>query len=104
MEELEPLETRTPEERELDRKRAELAELESELIERELDLSTLEQDLAAFRADYLRIVGRRYATLDDIKARIAAVACVAAPELTVRSGRSSPCTRNCGRHGEAGGK
>ena len=73
MEELEPVETRTPEERELDRKRAELAELESELIERELDLSTLEQDLAAFRADYLRIVGRRYATLDDIKARIAAV-------------------------------
>ena len=73
MEELEPVDTRTPEERELDQKRAELAELESELIERELDLSTLEQELAAFRADYLRIVGRRYATLDGIKARIAAV-------------------------------
>ena len=73
MEEMEPVESTTPEERELDRKRAELAELENELIEREINLSTFEQEVATFKADYLRIVGRRYAALDDIKARIAAV-------------------------------
>ena len=44
-------ETQITEERELERKRAELATFDSE---------------------YLRIVGRRYAALDDIKARIAA--------------------------------
>ena len=73
MEEMEPVESTTPEERELDRKRAALAELENELIEREINLSTFEQEVATFKADYLRIVGRRYAALDDIKARIAAV-------------------------------
>jgi len=63
--------TQSPEEAELASKRAELAALQRELIELELDLSTLEQELAAFRGNYLRIVGRRYAVLDDIKARIA---------------------------------
>lgn len=48
-----------------------MAALQRELIDLELDLSTLEQELAAFRGNYLRIVGRRYAVLDDIKARIA---------------------------------
>ena len=73
MEGIVPVDFRTPEEEELDRKQAKLTDLEKELIERELDLSTLEQELAAFRADYLRIVGKRYAVLDDLKARIAAV-------------------------------
>ena len=62
---------KTPEEQELQSKRAELSALEQQLVERELDLSTLEQTLAAFQADYLRIVGSRYATLDDLRARIA---------------------------------
>ena len=63
--------TQSPEEAELASKRAELAALQRELIDLELDLSTIEQELAAFRGNYLRIVGRRYAVLDDIKARIA---------------------------------
>ncbi len=63
--------TQSPEEAELASKRAELAALQRELIDLELDLSTLEQELAAFRGNYLRVVGRRYAVLDDIKARIA---------------------------------
>lgn len=61
----------TPEEQELELERAELPALEQQLVERELDLSTLEQTLAAFQADYLRTVGSRYATLDDIQAQIA---------------------------------
>jgi len=61
----------TPEERELDRKRAELARLESELAQRELDLATLQAELRAFEGRYLRIVGVRYAALDEIEAQIA---------------------------------
>ena len=61
----------SPEERELERKRDELAGMEADLVERELELSTLQAALAAFEAEYLRVVGRRYAELDDIKARIA---------------------------------
>ena len=40
------------------------------LIERELELSTLEQELASFEAEYLRVVGVRYADLDELRARI----------------------------------
>ena len=59
-----------PEDRELAEKRDELAALETELVERELALSTLEQELASFEAEYLRIVGARYADLDELKAQI----------------------------------
>ena len=69
----------SPEEREFDLKRTELAGLESELVERELDLSTLQQELAVFEAQYLRVVGRRYATLDDINARISEAQAVRCP-------------------------
>ena len=66
-----PARVRSPEELELDRKRATLAALEIELIERELELSTLEGELAVFEAEYLRVVGRRYAELDELRAGIA---------------------------------
>lgn len=61
----------TPEERELGRKLAELAALEAELAQRQLDLATLQAELRAFEAQYLRIVGVRYAELDEIEAQIA---------------------------------
>lgn len=63
--------TQTPEERELAKKLAELAVLEGELAERELDLATLQAELRFFEARYLRIVGIRYAELDEIEAQIA---------------------------------
>lgn len=61
----------TPEERELDKKRVELAALEGELGERELELATLQNELRAFEARYLRMVGALYAELDEIQAQIA---------------------------------
>lgn len=61
----------TPEERELGAKKAELVKLQQELAQRELDLTTLEIDLRTFEVRYLRIVGSRLATLDELEAKIA---------------------------------
>jgi hypothetical protein len=63
--------TRSPEDEELDRKKECLAELESQLADRELELASCLGDLAHFESCYLQSVGRRYAMLDDLKARIA---------------------------------
>ena len=60
-----------PEEEELARKRAELAQLEDELAERELSLASIRAELAAFERRYLRTVGVLYAELDEINAQIA---------------------------------
>ena len=63
--------SRTPEEQELEKKRAELATLEVELAQRELELTTLQSELRAFEAQYLRVVGVRYVKLDELEAQIA---------------------------------
>jgi len=63
----------TPEERELVRKRAELAPIESILAQRELDLVTLQAELREFESHYLKIVGVRYTELDAIEAQIAEI-------------------------------
>jgi hypothetical protein len=60
----------SPEARELDKKRAELAGLEVRLAERELDLATLQAELRSFEGTYLRVVGSRLAELDEIEAQI----------------------------------
>jgi peptidoglycan hydrolase CwlO-like protein len=65
------IKNQTPEERELERKQAELVALEAELIQRELDLATLRAELADFESRYLRTVGALYAELDEIEAQIA---------------------------------
>jgi len=60
-----------PEDEELAKKKLELAKLESELADRELYIATLRAELAAFERQYLKIVGTRYAELDEINAQIA---------------------------------
>ena len=60
-----------PEEIELGQKQAQLAALEAKLAQRELELTTLEARLRAFEREYLRVVGVRYAKLDEIEAEIA---------------------------------
>ena len=64
----------------LRQKKVELAELERHVVERELDLSTLQRTLVAFEAKYVRIVGTRYATLDELDAKIAKVEAGGTPE------------------------
>jgi hypothetical protein len=69
----------TPEERELAKKLAELTALEIELAQRELDLHTLQAEVHAFEAQYLDIIGTRYATLDDLEAQVAEALARATP-------------------------
>lgn len=61
----------SPEDEELERKRASLAQLEAQLADRELELASFLADLIHFEKRYLETVGRRYAILDDLKAKIA---------------------------------
>src|SRR5206468_6257032 len=61
----------TPEDEELQRKKASLAELEAQLADRELELASCLADLVHFETRYLQSVGRRYAILDELKAKIA---------------------------------
>jgi hypothetical protein len=63
--------TQTPEERELAAKNADLAALKMQLAQRELDFATLRVELHAFEQRYLRIVGVKFAEIDDLEAQIA---------------------------------
>src|SRR4026208_1245620 len=60
-----------PEERYLQRKLAELAEVESLLAQRELELHTLRGSLLTFEKQYEVAVGEKYAQLDELRMRIA---------------------------------
>jgi hypothetical protein len=70
----------TPEERELEIKQAELLALQGQLAQRELDLATLQAELRSFEGRYLRIVGVKYAELDELEARIAEAKAKAHPQ------------------------
>src|SRR5438552_16519166 len=61
----------TPEELELKIKEAELATLQMELSDRETELATFEAEFRTFEVLYLRVVGSRYAALDELEARTA---------------------------------
>jgi serine/threonine protein kinase len=64
-------ELQTPEELELKQKQDTLAQIEAQLADRELELASLRAELAEFEKRYDQTVGRRYATLDELKAKIA---------------------------------
>jgi hypothetical protein len=66
-----PVGQMTPEEIELEKKRAELSPLEEELAQNEMDMTILQVDLEDLRRRYLIIVGVKLAQLDDLKAQIA---------------------------------
>jgi hypothetical protein len=70
----------TPEEKELQRQLAELASVEIELAQRELDLATQVAELQAFERLYVRIVGVKYAQLDQINAEIQQLRFVRKPQ------------------------
>ena len=60
-----------PEEIELNKKRAVLERLKVRLADREEDMTDLRTELEKFEANYSMQVGRLYADLDDIEAKIA---------------------------------
>ncbi len=60
-----------PEERELDKKLAELETLENQLAGLELEKVTLQVSLRTFERHYIQTVGRLYAEMDRIEAEIA---------------------------------
>lgn len=97
-----------PEEEELDRKRAELAQLEARLAERELELTTFRVQLAGLERRYVNTVGRRYAELDQLKAEIAEFSArlrpgdnVAQAQAAARRARADETARAVGDVGEA---
>ena len=63
----------TPEEKELAQKQVRFSDLTETLSQSELDLATIKADLLAFEGRYLRIVGVKYAELDEIEAKIAEI-------------------------------
>jgi len=62
---------KSPEEVELDKKRAVLERLKDRLVDREEEMTDLRGELEQFEAQYSMQVGRLYADLDEIEAQIA---------------------------------
>jgi len=56
---------------EIEAKKIELSDLEDMLAQREVELATFQGELYTFEVKYLRLVGRYFAELDDIRAKIA---------------------------------
>src|SRR5262249_38972598 len=61
----------SPEDRELEKKRAELSVLEGVLLEQELELATPRAELRTLQAHYFRVVGVLFIELDQLRARFA---------------------------------
>ncbi|MFM7189636.1 MAG: J domain-containing protein [Microcystaceae cyanobacterium] len=61
---------KSPEDEELERKRAELEALEADLVQKELDLATLQGELHSFEREYLQVISSRYRELERVEAQI----------------------------------
>ena len=68
---VEMIKASTLEQRELDKKLAELQALENEFADCDLELATLRAELAVFEKRYLSLLGPLYAELDEVEAQIA---------------------------------
>ena len=79
----------TPEERELEAKRAILRALEIDLAQQELNLATLQGALRAFEASYYRAVGPLYRELDEIEAQTAEAFARQRPNDSALRGRAA---------------
>jgi hypothetical protein len=86
----------TPETQELMRKLSELALLQSTLAQREVDRATFEIQLRVFQSSYFRLIGTRYAELDEIKAMIAEAEFAAQPD-NAHLGEKAAQARSCAR-------
>ena len=91
----------TPEEQELSKKQEELVSLQSLLAQRELDLITFQGELSAFEHRYLRIIGTRYAELDEVEAQIAETLSRSCPKNLEMKTRVSEARARANVSGEA---
>lgn len=94
----------TPEDEELERKKARLAELESQLADRELELASLRAELVHFEQAYLRTVGRRYAILDELKAKIAEARAKKHPDSEQARARAHQARQKARESAQAAGR
>jgi hypothetical protein len=99
-----PEETLTTEEEELERKKARLAELEGRLADRELELASFRAELVYFEKSYLQTVGRRYAILDELKAKIAEARAKKEPRSDDASGKAREARQKAQESARAAGE
>jgi hypothetical protein len=96
------LSTRTsPEEQELQRKRAELAALQDSVAQRELDLLTLQREQQVFEAAYLRSVGRAFADLDALIAQVAQLLALRHPSDRAAREQAEEAAQHSARNSDA---
>lgn len=98
-----PMSVVTPEEEELQRKLVELAAVEGELVQKDLDLATLEAELEAFERLYVRLVGSKYAELDEIAAEIQQLLAARSPNDPEASRRAHDAQEQARQSAEAAG-
>jgi hypothetical protein len=92
-----------PEEQELARLEKEQVELEETIANAELQLETTKVDLARFQHCYYQTVGRLYAELDDIEARIAGKLAGASPENENAQARAEAAQEKARKSAEEAG-
>lgn len=92
---------KTPEEKELEKKQTELGILEPELAQRELELATLQAELYLFEREYLRVIGTRYAKLDEIEAEIAELLARLKPKDTKAKKKAEEARNSANRSAKA---
>jgi hypothetical protein len=91
----------TPEEEELQRKKAELDRLQDTLAQKELDLLTLQREQQVFEAAYLRSVGGAFADLDALIAQIAQLLAQRHPSDRVTRERAEKAAEQSARNSDA---